>query len=176
LRDGGRHGRHGDLTERHRADRPPHLDGCAPLPSSLPLDIYDTDYLAHGGQQRALFNAHAGSHCFQPIPILGANAGKPILSLLREGKRPFDIEIARLLWHLIPRVHWRWQRVRVLIRGDGRCSSKALNLQCRLRCDYMLGLSTNPKIEVISKPWCAPCDMRRKPSRPKVRRVHRYKK
>jgi hypothetical protein len=55
-------------------------------PTSIALDIDDTDDLVHGGQQLALFNTHAGGHCFQPIHIFEGNSGKPILSLLRSGR------------------------------------------------------------------------------------------
>jgi Transposase DDE domain group 1 len=60
--------------------------GYATLPRSI--DINDTDDLVHGGKQLGLFNTHAGGHCFQPIHIFEATSGKPILSLLRPGKRP----------------------------------------------------------------------------------------
>jgi Transposase DDE domain group 1 len=152
-----------------------YLDGYATPPSHIVLDIDDTDDLVHGGQQLALFNTHAGGHCFQPIHIFEANSGKPILSLLREGKRPSGAEIARVLWHVIHRIRRRWPKVRILIRGDGHyCAPEVLNLLRRLHCDYMLGLPTNVKLEAISKPWRVPCDIRRKPSRPKVRRFHQF--
>jgi hypothetical protein len=152
-----------------------YLDGYATPPSNIVLDIDDTDDLVHGGQQLALFNTHAGGHCFQPIHIFEANSGKPILSLLREGKRPSGIEIARVLWHVIHRIRRRWPKVRILIRGDGHyCAPEVLNLLRRLRCDYILGLPTNVKLEAISQPWRGPCDMRRKSSRPKVRRFHQF--
>jgi hypothetical protein len=44
-------------------------------PTSIALDIDDTDDLVHGGQQLALFNTHAGGHCFQPIHIFEGNSG-----------------------------------------------------------------------------------------------------
>jgi hypothetical protein len=44
-----------------------YLDGYATAPSHIVLDIDGTDDLVHGGQQLALFNTHAGGHCFQPI-------------------------------------------------------------------------------------------------------------
>jgi hypothetical protein len=43
--------------------------------------------MVHGQQELALFNTHAGGHCFQPIHIFEAGSGKPILSLLRPGTR-----------------------------------------------------------------------------------------
>jgi hypothetical protein len=144
-------------------------------PKSIVLDIDDTDDLVHGGQQLALFNTHAGGHCFQPIHIFEANSGKPILSLLRPGRRPSGEEIARLLWHVIHRIRRHWPNVRILIRGDAHyCPPEVLSLLRRLRCDYIFGLSINAKLEAIAKPWREQCEGRRKPGRPKVRRFHQF--
>jgi Transposase DDE domain group 1 len=49
--------------------------------------------LLHGQQQLALFNTHAGGYCFQPIKIFEATTGRPVLSLLRPGKRPSGEEV-----------------------------------------------------------------------------------
>jgi hypothetical protein len=56
-------------------------------PEHIVLDIDDTDDPAHGQQELALFNAHVGAICFQPIKIFEATSGKPVLSLIRPGKR-----------------------------------------------------------------------------------------
>jgi hypothetical protein len=64
------------------------LESYKTPPHSIVLDIDDTDDLVHGGQQLALFNTHAGGYCFQPMHIFEAGSGKPILSLMRPGKRP----------------------------------------------------------------------------------------
>ena len=144
-------------------------------PASIELDIDDTDDLVHGGQQLTLFNTHAGGHCYQPIHIFEANSGKPILSLLRPGKRPSGEEIARVLWHVVHRIRRHWPNVRILIRGDGHyCAPEVLNLLRRLRCDYIFGLSINVKLEAMAKPWREQCEDRRKPGRPKVRRFHQF--
>jgi DDE family transposase len=147
----------------------------ATRPASIVLDIDDTDDLVHGGQQLALFNTHAGGHCFQPIHIFEATSGRPILSLLRPGKRPSGEEIARVLWHVIHRIRRHWPSVSILIRGDGHyCAPEVLNLLRRLRCDYIFGLSINVKLDAIAKPWREQCERRRKPGRPKVRRFHQF--
>jgi Transposase DDE domain group 1 len=142
-------------------------------PKSIVLDIDDTDDLVHGGQQLALFNTHAGGHCFQPIHIFEANSGKPVLSLLRPGKRPSGAEIARVLWHVIHRIRRHWPKVHILIRGDGHyCAPEVLDLLRRMNCDYILGLSINPKLDVLAKLWREQCENRKKPGQPKVRRFH----
>src|SRR6478672_4396378 len=57
-------------------------------PARIVLDIDDTDDPVHGQQELALFNAHYDCTCFQPIHIFDGLTGKPVLSLLRPGKRP----------------------------------------------------------------------------------------
>ena len=75
-----------------------------------PIDIDDTSDAVHGGQQLALFNAHYDDYCFQPIHIFEAATGKPVLSLLRPGKRPSRKEVARILRHVIRRIRHNWPR------------------------------------------------------------------
>ena len=149
--------------------------GYAVPPKYLPLDIDDTDDLVHGGQQLALFNTHAGGHCFQPIHIFEATSGKPVLSLLRPGKRPSGAEIARVLWHVIHRIRRHWPDVRILIRGDSHyCAPEVLDLLRRLDCDYILCVAINKRLDAIAEPWRQPCDIRRGRSCPKVRRYHQF--
>ena len=149
--------------------------GYATPPKSIELDIDDTDDMVHGGQQLALFNSHAGGHCFQPIHIFEATSGKPILSLMRPGKRPAGEEIARVLWHVIHRLRKHWPKVRILIRGDGHyCAPEVLDLLRRLQCDYILGLPTNATLARMAQPWLEQCQWRWKPAHTKVRRFHQF--
>lgn len=152
-----------------------YLDGYPTPPHAIALDIDDTNDMVHGGQQLALFNTHAGGHCFQPIHIFEANSSKPILSLLRSGKRPSGEEIARVLWHVVHRIRRRWPRVRILVRGDGHyCAPEVLDLLHHLRCDYILGLPRNTTLDAIAKPWREQCQWRWKPALTKVRRFHQF--
>ena len=148
----------------------------ATAPGSIVLDIDDTDDMVHGQQQLALFNTHAGGHCFQPIHIFEANSGKPILSLIRPGKRPSGEEIARVLAHVIHRIRRRWPQVGILVRGDGHyCAPEVLDLLRKLRCDYSLGLPRNKTLDALAEPWREQCRWRWKPSLGRVRRFHRFK-
>jgi len=98
-------------------------------PASIVLDIDDTDDMVHGQQELALFNTHAGGHGLKPIHIFEAGSGKPILSLLRPGKRPSGEEIARVLAHVIHRIRRQWPQVAILVRGDGHyCAPEVLDL------------------------------------------------
>jgi hypothetical protein len=64
--------------------------------------------------------------------------------------------------------------VRILIRGDSHfCAPEVLDLLRRLKCDYILGLSINPKLAALAKPWRESCAQRWWPGRP-VRRFHQF--
>jgi hypothetical protein len=148
-------------------------DSYSAPPRQIVLDIDDTDDLVHGGQQLALFNTHAGGHCFQPIHIFEGNSGKPILSLLRPGKRPSVAEGARVLLHVIRRIRRNWPKVRILVRADSHyCGPEMFAVLRHFACDYILGLSINPKLDAMAEPWRRQCKDRKRETRPVVRRFH----
>jgi Transposase DDE domain group 1 len=145
-------------------------------PRQIVLDIDDTDDLVHGGQQLALFNTHAGGHCFQPIHIFEGNSGKPILSLLRPGKRPSVAEGARVLLHVIRTIRRHWPKVRILVRADSHyCGPHMLAVLRHFACDYILGLSINAKLDAIAGPWREQCRTQRSSARSVVRRFHTFR-
>lgn len=142
-------------------------------PQRITLDIDDTDDPVHGQQELALFNAHYDCTCFQPIHIFDALSGKPVLSLLRPGKRPSGEEVARILRHVIRRIRKHWPNVAILVRADSHyCSEPALALLEALRCNYILGFAINSKLLELAAPWREQCAMRRCWTRPTVRRFH----
>ena len=111
-------------------------------PRRIVLDIDDTDDPVHGQQELALFNAHYDCTCFQPIHIFDGVSGKPVLSLLRPGKRPSGEEVAKVLRHVIGRIRKHWpnvgdpgaRRQPLLQRARiGAAGSHALRLHHRLR-------------------------------------------
>ena len=145
-------------------------------PQRIELDIDDTDDMVHGCQQLALFNTHAGGHCFKPIHIFEAASGKPVVSLLRPGKRPSGEEIEEVLEPVIVRIRSHWPKVRILIRGDGHyCAPEVLNLLRRLDCDYIIGLPGNATLAALAAPWRQQCENHRKRHRPVVRRFHQFR-
>ncbi len=142
------------------------------VPDRIVLDIDDTDDAVHGGQQLALFNAHYDDYCFQPIHIFEAATGKPVLSLLRPGKRPSGEEAARILSRVIDRIRHNWPRVRITVRGDGHYATpEVMDLLEDRGCGYILGLPGNARLSTIGQPWCEDAAVRRARSRrDKVRR------
>ena len=108
-----------------------------------------------------------------PIHIFDGLSGKPILSLLRPGKRPSGEEVAKVLRHVIRRIRRHWPRVDILVRGDSHyCSEPALALLERLGCDYIIGFAINSKLLEIAALWREQCDWRRSKFKPTVRRFH----
>jgi hypothetical protein len=142
-------------------------------PKRIVLDIDDTDDPVHGQQELALFNAHYDCTCFQPIHVFDGLSGKPVLSLLRPGKRPSGEEVAKVLRHVIGRIRMRGPKVDILVRADSHyCSEPALALLEAMRCHYIIGFAINSKLLEIAAPWRAQCDMRRSRMKPTVRRFH----
>ena len=121
--------------------------GFEAMPERIVLDIDDTGDAVHGGQQLALFNAHYDDYCFQPIHIFEAATGKPVLSLLRPGKRPSGKEVARILRHVIRRIRHNWPRVRITVRGDGHYGTPdVMEFLEDQGCGYIFGLSGNARL------------------------------
>ena len=147
----------------------------ARVPARIVLDIDDTDDPVHGQQELALFNAHVGGYCFQPIKIFEAGSGKPVAVLIRPGKRPSGEEVARILRHVVRRIRKHWPKVAILVRGDSHyCSEQVMALLERTRCDYILGFAINAKLAEMAAPWRTQCDLRRSRWKPKVRRFHQF--
>ncbi len=148
-------------------------DSFAGVPRRIVLDVDDTDDVVHGGQQLALFNAHYDAYCFQPIHIFEAATGKPVLSLLRPGKRPSGEEVARILEHVIRRIRQHWPRVEITVRGDGHYATpEVMDLLEDQGCGYILGLAGNARLNRIGQPWCEDVAVRR--ARSRKDRVRRF--
>jgi hypothetical protein len=132
------------------------------VPARIVLDIDDTADSVHGAQQLALFNAHYDNYCFQPIHIFEAASGKPVLSLLRPGKRPSGKEAAGILGQVIARIRRNWPRVQIIVRGDGHYGTgEVMDLLEFQGCGYILGLPTNARLKLIGQPWCEDAATRR---------------
>lgn len=146
------------------------------VPDRIVLDIDDTDDPAHGQQQLALFNAHVGATCFQPMLIFEATSGKPVMALIRPGQRPSGKEIAHILRRVIGRIRSHWPKVKIVLRGDSHyCSEPVLAVLESHACQYIFGLAINSRLAGMAEPWKMSCANKRKLSRPTVRRFHQFK-
>jgi hypothetical protein len=147
----------------------------ARVPESIALDIDETADAAHGQQELAFFNAYYDEYCFQPIHIFEAGSGKPVLALLRPGKRPSGQEAAAIVGHVTKRIRRHWPGVKILWRGDGHYATPEV-LDCleALDCSYVLGLAGNKRLKALAAPWCEDAALRRlTASKDKARRFHR---
>ena len=145
------------------------------VPERVVLDIDDTDDAVHGGPQLSLFNAHYDEYIFQPIHIFEATTGKPVLPLLRPGKRPSGEEAARILKHVIRRIRRHWPRVEITVRGDGHYGTPdVMELLEDQGCNYIFGLPGNARLGKTGQPWCEDVAVRRvQRGKDKLRRFFR---
>jgi hypothetical protein len=119
-------------------------DSFDQMPERILLDINDTEYRVHGGQQLSLWNAHYDSRCFLSIHIYEATTGKPVAVILRPGKTPDGAEVALVLRHVIGRIRARWPAVDIVVRGDSHYGRPEAMAWCeRQRVGYIFGLAGN---------------------------------
>ena len=86
--------------------------------------------------------------------IFEATTGRPVLSLLRPGKRPSGEEVEQILRHVIGRIHRNWPAVEIMVRGDSHFATpEVMDLLEQKRCGYIFGLSTNMRLTEIGRPW-----------------------
>ena len=146
----------------------------ARVPDHITLDIDETSDAAHGQQELAFFNAYYDAYCFQPIHVFEAGSGKPVLSLLRPGKRPSGREAAGIVAHVTRRIRANWPRVRILWRGDSHYATPEVLETLEARdCSYVFGLAGNTKLQALAAPWCEDAALRRLiGAKDKLRRFH----
>jgi hypothetical protein len=113
-------------------------------PKSIILDVDDTIDAVHGNQQLSLFNAHYDERCFLPIHIYEGGTGKPVATILREGKTPSGTEVRTILKHVIKRIRRHWPKVDILVRGDSHYGRHEAMEWCEQQgVDYVFGFGTN---------------------------------
>src|SRR5207244_2937124 len=88
-------------------------------------------------------------------PALKMACGRrPVLSLLRPGKRPSGEEVEQILRHVIGRIRRNWPAVEIMVRGDSHFATpEVMDLLEEKRCGYIFGLSTNTRLIEIGRPW-----------------------
>ena len=82
------------------------------------LDIDDTFYTAHGGQQLAFWNAHYDERGFSPMHIYHVKSGTPVVTILRPAKTPSGREVSTVMKHVTRRILRYWPRTKLVWRGD----------------------------------------------------------
>jgi hypothetical protein len=93
-------------------------------PGMIILDCDDTNALAYGQQELALFNTYYGDHCFMPLHIYEGMSGKLITTILKPGRRSKSLNVFSLMKKLIIYLHRHWPDTLIILRGDGHFCSK----------------------------------------------------
>lgn len=122
-------------------------------PSSIILDIDDTQDRVYGTQQLSLFNGYLGAYCYQPLHIYEGQSGKLITTILRPGVRPDGIQVVAILKRLVAYLRKAWPDVAIFLRGDAHFSSPQVQDFCAANDLYfILGQSANTRLLDLAKP------------------------
>ena len=125
-------------------------------PRQLLLDLDDTDDPVHGAQQLALFNAHYGEYCYQPLHVYDGLTGRLITTVLRPGATPKGEDIVKILQRVVARLRRAWPQVQILVRGDSHFSAPEVHAFCRDHgLWFILGQGTNPTLRAAVAPTLA---------------------
>ena len=122
-------------------------------PSSIILDIDDTQDTVYGTQQLSLFNGYVGGYAYQPLHIYEGQSGKLITTILRPGVRPTGQQIVAILKRLVAYLRVAWPQVAIFLRGDAHFSSPQVQDFCAAKDLYfILGQSANTRLTDLAKP------------------------
>ena len=120
------------------------------------MDVDATPDPCHGQQELEFFNGHYDCHCYLPLHvyITGPDGRQRLLaSLLRPGNAGYRVGLFGLL-RLAERIlRKRFPRLRITLRADAGFGYEPVISFCeRHDLGYVLGLSTNKRLEALSMP------------------------
>lgn len=124
-------------------------------PKRVILDVDDTNADTYGAQQLSLFNDYYDEYCYMPLVIFDGMNGKPILPLLRPGRRNKSLDIFGILRRVVEYLHEAWPHTIIELRGDSHfCSHEFMDwARTHLYVRFTTGLSGNPALmKKIDKP------------------------
>lgn len=124
----------------------------AVAPESLILDFDATDDPVHGQQRGRFFHGYYDHYCFLPLYVFCKE------QLLVSYLRPSNIDGAKHSWAilalLVKRLRRSWPKVKLTFRGDGGfCRHRMLSWCEKHRVQYIVGLSKNPRLTRLAKPF-----------------------
>jgi len=121
---------------------------------SVVLDVDATDDPCHGQQQLEFFNGFYNEHCYVPLHlyVTGADGKQRLLcSMLRPGNATYRVGLQGLLRRAVRVLRARFPRVRIILRADAGFGNAEVLRWCEeLEMEYILGLSTNRRLAVLS--------------------------
>ena len=122
-------------------------------PGMIILDCDDTNALAYGQQELALFNTYYGDHCFMPLHIYEGMSGKLITTILKPGRRSKSLNVFSLMKKLINYLHQYWPETLIILRGDGHfCSKEFMDWSEGLdKVGFITGITGNPVLNKLAR-------------------------
>jgi Transposase DDE domain group 1 len=114
------------------------------------LDIDDTFYTAHGGQQLAFWNAHHDERGFAPMHIYHVTSGTPVVGILRPAKTPKGSEVRTVMKHVTRRIRKHWPKTKLVWRADSHYGrEEAMEWAENNGVDYIFGLAGNSLLDAF---------------------------
>ncbi len=118
-------------------------------PKELILDFDATDDEIHGHQEGRFFHGYYDHYCFLPLYVFCGE------QLLVSYLRPSNIDGAKHSWAilalLVKRFRKQWPGVKIIFIGDGGfCRWPMLSWCERKDLQYIIGISSNPKLEKLT--------------------------
>jgi hypothetical protein len=124
---------------------------------SVVIDLDSTDDPAHGQQEFAFYNTHAGCNCYVAqlaTLCFGGSHPELVWAGLRPGNHGASRDSAELVEFLVSRVRARFPDVRILVRADGAYSVPTLLDACEtLRVKYVLGFCYDAEAKKQAAPF-----------------------
>jgi Transposase DDE domain group 1 len=121
------------------------------------LDVDASEDPCHGQQEFEFFNAYYATHCYLPlfVHITGEDGRQRLLGvLLRPGKASATTGLFSLLGRAVRLLRARFPQVRIVVRADSGFGCDATLRFCDvLGLDYVLGRSSNRRLQTLSTPF-----------------------
>lgn len=111
------------------------------------LDFDATDDPIHGNQEERFFHGYYGCYCYLPLYVFCGN--DLLVAKLRKSKIDGSAgaldELKRIVSQI--RSHWRWKKVRIIIRGDSGFCREELMAWCEANSvEFIFGLAQNNRL------------------------------
>ncbi|MEH2042106.1 IS1380 family transposase [Nostoc sp.] len=127
------------------------LESYSKPPRQIILDLDVTDDLVYGHQEEVFFNPYYRGYCYAPLYIF---CGKHLLAAkLRASNVDPASEALSELQRIIKHIRSRWDKVKILVRGDSAYSRENIMSWCESQTgvDYVFGLAQNSRLLQLSQ-------------------------
>ncbi len=127
------------------------LESYQKPPRQIIIDLDVTDNLVHGNQEETFFNPYYKGYCYAPLYIF---CGKQILAAkLRASNLDPAAWGLEELQRVIKIIRSRWNKVKIIIRGDSAYSREDIMSWCesQIEIDYVFGVPENPRLLQLSQ-------------------------